>query len=150
VNAGFELSTLTAFLWVPVVFVAWADGHADELEKQSILNILKSKGLPQQTADMMISHEWFRQPPSEELWTIWEEFIASTLATLNATLRNELTAEVIRLCHVVAEASGGFLGIGKTSAVEQRVIERVKNSLQRYSASSEGIEDSEAASLRSA
>jgi hypothetical protein len=30
IDAGFELSTLTAFIWVPLVFVAWADGHADQ------------------------------------------------------------------------------------------------------------------------
>jgi hypothetical protein len=29
VDAGFEMPTLTAFIWVPLVFVAWADGNAD-------------------------------------------------------------------------------------------------------------------------
>ena len=34
VDAGFEMPTLTAFIWVPLVFVAWADGNADAMEKR--------------------------------------------------------------------------------------------------------------------
>ena len=34
VDAGFEMPTLPAFIWVPLVFVAWADGNADAMEKR--------------------------------------------------------------------------------------------------------------------
>ncbi len=44
VDSGFELSTLTAFIWVPLVFVAWADGNADELEKKAICEVLTNRG----------------------------------------------------------------------------------------------------------
>lgn len=46
IDAGFDLSTATAFIWAPVVFVAWADGKADPLEKKTILEALPNKGVP--------------------------------------------------------------------------------------------------------
>jgi hypothetical protein len=129
VDAGFEMPTLTAFIWVPLVFVAWADGNTDALEKKAILDVLATKGFSQQTAARTLDHEWFRKPPSEDLWKIWEEFSTATLAKLKAASRNELIDEIVGLCYAVAHASGGFLGIGKVSPAETDVIDRVIESL---------------------
>ena len=132
VDSGFELSTLTAFIWVPLVFVAWADGNADELEKNAIFDVLTNKGISPDTAAMMIAHEWFRQGPHEELWRTWEEFAATTLANLTPAIRNELIDEIVGLCHVVAHASGGFLGVGTISDTEAKIIDRVIRALQQW------------------
>jgi uncharacterized tellurite resistance protein B-like protein len=130
VDSGFELSTLTAFIWVPLVFVAWADGNADEAEKKAIFDVLTTKGISQETASMMMAHEWFGQRPNEELWGTWEEFATATLASLTPAIRNELVDEIVGLCHVVAHASGGFLGVGTISETEAKVIDRVIRALQ--------------------
>ena len=131
VDSGFELSTLTAFIWVPLVCVAWADGNADELEKKAIFDVLIDKGISKETASMMIAHEWFRQSPNEDLWSTWEEFATATLANLSPPTRNELIDEIVGLCHVVAHASGGFLGIGTVSETEANVIDRVIRALHK-------------------
>ena len=131
VDSGFELSTMTAFIWVPLIFVAWADGNADEFEKKSIFDVLTNKGIATETASMMIAHEWFSQSPNPELWKIWEEFTVTTLTRLNPAIRNELMDEIVGLCHVVAYASGGLLGLGKISPSETKVIDRVIESLHR-------------------
>lgn len=39
-DADFEMPTLAASIWVPLVFVAWADGNADALKKKGILEVL--------------------------------------------------------------------------------------------------------------
>ncbi len=135
VDAGFELSTLTAFIWVPLVFVAWADGNADELERKAILDVLQSKGISEQTATMMVDHPWFRHSPAEKLWQTWEEFAIATLEGLDPTSRAELIDEIINLCYVVARASGGYLGIGKVSQSETDVIDGVIRSLGRRESS---------------
>ncbi len=131
VDSGFELSTLTAFIWVPLVFVAWADGIADENEKHAIVDVLAQKGISPTTASSMMDHDWFRRSPKEELWNIWEEFASATFANLNPSVRNELMDEIIGLCHVVADASGGFLGLGKVSTEEAAVIDRIVEVLHR-------------------
>lgn len=128
-DSGFELSTLH-FVWVPLMLVAWADGNAERLEKEAIAGILASKGISQETIARVISHDWFCNKPTEELWEIWAEFSAATSASLNASMYSELIDESVRLCRLVADASGGFIGLGKISATEARAIDRVIRTLQ--------------------
>jgi uncharacterized protein YaaQ len=128
-DSGFELSTLH-FIWVPLILVAWADGNAGKLEKEAIASILASKGIPQETISRVIAHDWFCRKPTEELWEIWAEFSAATSASLDPSMYNELTDEITRLCRLVADASGGFIGLGKTSATENDAIDRVIRTLQ--------------------
>ena len=139
VDSGFELSTLTAFIWVPLVFVAWSDGNADRLEKNAIFDVLTNKGISQETASMMIAHEWFRKGPNEDLWKTWQEFAITTLASLVPAIRNELIDEIVGLCHVVAHASGGFLGVGTISKTEANIIDRVIGALQSSSSHLESV-----------
>jgi hypothetical protein len=130
VDAGFELSTLTAFIWAPVVFVAWADGNTDQLEKIAILEALPNKGVSQEAASMMMAHEWFAKRPTEELWRIWEEFTVASLTGINSDEREAVMDEIVDLCYEVAHASGGFMGFGKVSQAESDVIDRVISSLK--------------------
>jgi hypothetical protein len=127
VDSGFELSTL---LWVPLILVAWADGNAEKLEKEAIAGILASKGISQETISKVIAHDWFCKKPTEELWEIWADFSAATSASLNPSIYNELIEEIVRLCRLVADTSGGFIGLGKISATETRAIDRVIRTLQ--------------------
>lgn len=131
VDAGFEMSTLTAFIWAPVVFVAWADGNLDPLEKAAILDALPNKGLSRDMASMMMEHAWFTNRPTEELWRVWEEFANATLSTLPAHEREGFMDEIVDLCYEVAHASGGFLGIGNVSQPESDTIDRVIATLKQ-------------------
>jgi hypothetical protein len=128
-DSGFELSTLH-FIWVPLILVAWADGNAGKLEKEAIAGILASKGISKETIARVIAHDWFCRKPTEELWEIWAELSAATSASLNPSIYNELTDEIVRLCRLVADASGGFIGLGSISATENRAIDRVIRTLQ--------------------
>jgi hypothetical protein len=135
-DSGFELSTLH-FVWVPLILVAWADGNAERLEKEAIAGILASKGISQETISRVVAHDWFRKKPTEELWQMWADFAAATSASLNTATYQELIDEVVRLCHLVAEATGGFIGLGKISATETHAIDRVTQTLQRADADRE-------------
>ncbi|MFO0181173.1 MAG: ATP-binding protein, partial [bacterium] len=95
VDAGFEMSTLTAFIWAPVVFVAWADGNLDALEKAAILDALPNKGLSREMASMMIEHAWFTNRPTEELWRVWEEFANATLSSVPSHEREAGMDEIV-------------------------------------------------------
>jgi uncharacterized tellurite resistance protein B-like protein len=143
-DSGFELSTLH-FIWVPLILVAWADGNAEKIEKQAIADILVSKGISQETISRVIAHDWFRKKPTEELWEIWSEFSAATSASLNPSIYNELIDEIVRLCRLVADASGGFMGLGKISTTETQAIDRVMRTLQQTDADRTHAESSSVA-----
>jgi len=143
-DSGFELSTLH-FIWVPLILVAWADGNAEKIEKKAIADILGSKGISQETISRVIAHDWFRKKPTEELWEIWAEFSAATSASLNPSIYNELIDEIVRLCRLVADASGGFMGLGKISTTETQAIDRVIRTLQQTDADRTHAESSSGA-----
>ena len=129
-DSGFELST-PYFVWVPLILVAWADGNAEKLEKEAIAGILASKGISKETISRVIAHDWFRKKPTEELWEIWAEFSAATSASLDPSMYDDLMNEIVRLCRLVADASGGFMGIRKISTAETQAIDRVIRTLQQ-------------------
>ncbi|MCU0711613.1 MAG: hypothetical protein MUC43_06105 [Pirellula sp.] len=131
VEAGFDLSTAMAFVWAPAMFVAWADGEADQLEKEIILNRLPSKGVSPDATSMIIQHEWFTNPPSPELWQLWVDFASSFLQNQSPEEREAVSNEIVNLCRDVADASGGFLGFLKMSQLEIETIERVAAALER-------------------
>jgi hypothetical protein len=132
IDAGFEVSTLTAFTRLPLVFVAWADGNLDSKEKDTILTTLVSKGIAPNTAAMLTNHEWFCKQPDDELWELWQQFTYATVNRQPAKLRNELMDEIVSLCHLVANASGDMFGVSNISAEESRVIDRVAQTLCAY------------------
>lgn len=134
IDAGFEVSTLTAFTWLPLVFVAWADGDLDAKEKETILAALVKKGISPKTAAMLTNHEWFCKQPQDELWELWQQFTFATLNRQPAALRNELMDEIVTLCHLVANASGDESGTSNISEQEWRVIDRVAQALYTYKA----------------
>lgn len=74
---------------------------------------------------MLIAHEWFTNRPSEKLWQIWIEFSVELLESLDRDIREAVTTEIVDLCFLVAQSSGGFLGIGKVSQSESDWIDRV-------------------------
>jgi tellurite resistance protein len=128
IDAGFDLPTLIAFTWVPLVYVAWADGQIDPQEKTAIFKTLNSKGISPETVALMTDHEWFRQRPDNGLWNIWRQFTAAVMKHQPTDLRNELMDEIVTLCYVVANASGGAAGAGAVSERESRVVDGVAQS----------------------
>jgi hypothetical protein len=131
VDAGFDLSTTMAFVWAPAMFVAWADGEADQLEKEIILNHLPSKGVSRDATSLIVQHEWFTSPPSPDLWQLWVDFASDFLRNGKVEDREAVSNEILNLCRDVADASGGFLGFLKMSQLEVEAIERVARALKR-------------------
>lgn len=129
---GIKESWLAAFLWVPAVFVGWADGSLDEIEKRQLCEGLKQKGISENSLAILRNSHWFNQKPGEELWNTWHEFASYVLTESESQDRKHLVVSVLRLCNLVAQASGGVLGVGRVSKEEMEIIDRVTAILHRY------------------
>jgi len=130
IDAGFDLSAAMSFIWAPAIFVAWADGEADDVEKRLILDTLKSKGISFEASSNMIEHEWFATRPKEDLWKLWAEFANEMLGSLSEEDRSAIRNEILSLCKEVAQASGGIFGFAKSSPAELETIARIESALQ--------------------
>jgi hypothetical protein len=123
--AAVDLSseTLAALSLVPLVEVAWADGRLDAKEQSALLAAAEQAGLSKDSASYRLLEEWFRERPSPKLLAAWKGYVASLLGTLDAQAKQALKQDLLGRARVVAEAAGGFLGLGRRlSSAEQAVL----------------------------
>jgi hypothetical protein len=116
--------TVAALSLVPVVVVAWADGGVDPKERSAALSAAAEAGLDKQSASYQLLDQWLAKRPSPELLATWKDYMRAISATMGGEAKQALKSELLGRARRVAEASGGFLGIGRNvSAAEQAVLD---------------------------
>lgn len=131
VALGISAGTLAAVSLVPLIEVAWADGQVQDHERDAILRAAHGKGIDEGSDGYGLLTGWLEQRPPHELFSAWVGYLEA--------LEERLTTEQIKLLHrqvvdrarAVAAAAGGFLGLGKISAAEERVLERLEAAFDR-------------------
>lgn len=125
VDAGFTASSIAALALVPLVFVAWADGDVTEAEHRTILDAASIRGVDDQPGAISMIENWLHERPDDGLWKLWRQYASDLSESLDPAQSTVLYEQVLRLATAVAAASGGFLGRGKISASEQRVLDQI-------------------------
>jgi hypothetical protein len=109
---------------LPVVEVAWADGKVDAKEKRAVLDAAKQAGIS--TAGVALLEHWLEDEPSKVLFETWKTYIAAVTEHLSPEDRILMRDELVGRARAVAEASGGFLGLGhKVTKSEKTVLEKI-------------------------
>jgi hypothetical protein len=115
--------TITALSLVPLVAVAWADGEMDEKERTAVLAGAAEAGIRQQDISYPLLEQWLRNRPPAELLSTWQAYIGALSPSLSSEARNGLKQTLLTRARQVAEATGGFLGLGrKVSDAEANVL----------------------------
>jgi hypothetical protein len=120
--------TLAALSLVPLIQVAWADRVLEDSERDAVLKAAKERGLG--IGAFEILKQWLETRPDEGLYTAWHDYTVALVATLDDAAKQSLKDEIIGGARQVAEAAGGFLGIGKTSGVEQEVLTKLEKTFE--------------------
>jgi len=119
--------TLTALTLVPLIEVAWADGNIDDNEQAAILQAASTTGLSKGSPSAQLLEAWLKHPPTPDVRRAWEDYVSSLLTTLDADAKSALKNDILGRARSVAEAAGGFLGVGnKVSKSEQAVLEELE------------------------
>jgi hypothetical protein len=122
--------TLAALSLVPLVEVAWADGRLDTKEKSALLAAAEQAGLSKGSASHQLLEEWLRERPSPKLLETWKAYVAVLSNTLNDQAKHALKQDLLGRARLVAEAAGGFLGLGRRiSSAEQAVLTELEQAL---------------------
>ena len=128
-EVGITAETITAMSLVPLVAVAWADGKLDDSERSAILEAFQSKA---SEANRDLLDAWLAKPPDPSLLDAWKLYIEAVLNELDAEARETLRSQLLGGAKEVAEAAGGFLGLGnKISASEAAVLAELEACFQR-------------------
>jgi tellurite resistance protein len=127
-NIGSE--TLAALSLVPLVAVAWADGRIDDKERSAVLSRAEELGLSKQDVSYQLLEGWLAEQPMPELLASWKDYIGALSVTLSHEAKHALKLQLLGRAAVIAEATGGRLGIGqKISRAEKAVLEELERAL---------------------
>lgn len=120
---GLTSETVVLIKLIPLLAVAWADGHITGAEREAVISEARSYGIaPESAADLQLA-AWLTDAPSEIVRDAAVDILAGSI--LGDVER------VIAACHTLASASGGAFGLQKISAPEQDVLDRITYSLER-------------------
>jgi hypothetical protein len=121
--AGLSSETVAALSLVPLVEVAWADGKLDAKERSALLTAAEQAGLGREHASYQLLEAWLTERPSPALLAAWKAYVAALSRALDAQAKQALQQDLLGRARQVAEAAGGFLGLGKRiSRAEQAVL----------------------------
>lgn len=120
---GLEADTVCALSLVPLVGVAWADGHLDAREEEAVLAAAAQCGLEPQSPGHELLRSWLDEAPGERLMATWKAYVKALAESLGSEELSALRSDLLGRARRVAEAAGGFLGLGKkVSAAEEKVL----------------------------
>jgi hypothetical protein len=126
-DLGLQAQTLAALSLVPLVRVAWADGSVDDKERAAVMRAAHEGGVLQGSPGYTMLEKWLNRGAEPALLEAWTAFAGTLASRLHGGDREALAAGIVDKARIVAEASGGFLGLGnKVSKEEQAVLDELK------------------------
>ena len=129
VASGIGPDTIATVSLIPLVVVAWADREMEPQEREAILKAATESGVTAGTASYTILEKWLQEQPDDHLLESWIDYVGAMKTQLDAEALSQLKGGVIARAQSVAEASGGYLGLGnKVSDVERGVLSKLESS----------------------
>ena len=120
--------TVAALALVPLIAIAWADGSIDDKERAAVFAKAQEEGVSQGDVSRELFERWLSERPPANLLAMWKDYVRALMETMSAEDRRFFKGRVLDRARGVAEAAGGFLGIGsKVSASEQKVLDELAN-----------------------
>jgi len=127
IDLDVSAETLAALGLIPLVAVAWADGHMDDKERDAILAAAQQKGVQQEHPGYELLQGWLKRKPDPALMTVWKGYVKALAESLDEEARNTLKEDLLGRARTVAETAGGLLGFGnKVSKAEQAVLSELE------------------------
>lgn len=123
VDLDLDTESIVAFGLVPLVEVAWADGSIHDKEREAILRAADERGIVAGSTTYRLLQNWLLHQPDPRLLEVWRFYAKELMSSLEQEAGALLKDRVLANARDVAEAAGGFLGLGSISSVEKAVLE---------------------------
>ncbi len=130
VDAGVHGEALVAVGLVPLIEVAWADHAMDAGERDAIMAAAREAGVTRGSAAARLLFSWLERRPGAELLEAWKAYAAALVSELGADDAAAVRADILERARGVAEAAGGFLGLGSVSREERRMLDELAAALR--------------------
>ena len=127
---GIGPETAMALRLIPLVSVAWADGHMDDREREAILSAAREQGLAAEETARQVLKGWLDEKPDPRLLPLWKEYVGHIWNHFTDDEQLQMRQTLLTTAEEVANAAGGFLGLSKISTAEKEVIEDLQKALE--------------------
>ena len=128
---GIRAESVAALALVPLVEVAWADGSIDERERREILARAEKSGIAPGSPDHALLQSWLERKPEPKLLSAWIHMVEGLCEHMTPEQVGALRTGLVERARAIAGASGGLLGMGKISAAEVAMIQRLESAFGR-------------------
>jgi len=126
---GVGPESIVAVTLVPLAAVSWADGTLDDKERKAILNAAAERGIKPGTANYTLLEVWLKEKPGQKLIDAWKKYTRSIWEQLTKDEQVLMRVNLVGRAREVAEAAGGFLGVGSISPKEEAVLKELEKVL---------------------
>lgn len=128
-DAGMHSEALVAVGLVPLIEVAWADHAMDAGERDAIMKAARDAGVTRGSTAAELLFAWLERRPGAELLEAWKGYAAALVAELGSEDAATVRCDIMSRAQAVAEAAGGFLGLGSVSREERRMLNELAAAL---------------------
>ncbi len=127
---GFTPDTVSLLPLVPVLRMAWAEGGITGAERDLLVRLARSRGIPEGSeADRQLT-AWMTRQPDESVFTRAGRLIRAMLDSRSPETSDLSADELVEYCERIAAASGGVFGIGRVSAEEKKLLASIADDLK--------------------
>lgn len=133
---GYTADTISLLHVVPLVQMAWAEGHVSMRERDLIMEAARARGIEAGTAADRLLQQWLTSRPSDDLFTTTLRAIGAMLKSRPEAEREASEKDLVSYLTSIASASGGVLGWGAVSDEERAVLTRITQELEKTHPSS--------------
>lgn len=131
IELGIGPETVLAIVLVPLAVVAWADGAIDARERAAILRAAAEHGIRPPSAAFVLLESWLGERPDPGMLDAWKRYVKTVWGAFDEEERRQMHERMIGLARGVAQAAGGFLGLGsKIAPPEQAVLDELDAALR--------------------
>jgi hypothetical protein len=127
---GFTPDTVSLLPLVPVLRMAWAEGGITGAERDLLVRLARSRGIPEGSeADRQLA-AWMTRQPDESVFTRAGRLIRAMLDSRSPETSDLSADELVEYCERIAAASGGIFGIGRVSTEEKKLLSSIAEDLK--------------------
>jgi len=130
-EAGFTTDTIPLLYLIPALEVAWVDGSSSEGEHARMLELARLQGVERSSPAYEQLLGWLKDKPPADFFGSTLRLIGRVCGLQSPTDGEATVRKVMSYCSQIAEASGGWLGLGsKVSRPAAQILDRIARELE--------------------
>lgn len=125
INCGVRADSLHVLMLLPLVHVAWSNGHIERAVRLAILEAAEQDGIRADSPGYEVLKGWLTHRPDSHLFKTWKDYVAAVRLFVSPEMFSSLQTVTVMRAWRVAESAGGLLGFQKVSQAERAAIKEL-------------------------